>query len=179
MKNSNGNVIKTCTTNDAFLSSSTLEGGSRVRVFKETSQTRPPSARTLRNILGKRGEERKRERGRKKGKEHRRRRRLEDTKREMLIHGRCVSSSFVSYLNDPLTISFILHGEHLIPDTLVCSRFRDELKRNLRACSCLTYVELFACANWFILVQTPFSLSLSLSCRRSISLWAGGLEKAD
>lgn len=27
-KNSNGNVIKTCTTNDAFLSSSTLEGGS-------------------------------------------------------------------------------------------------------------------------------------------------------
>lgn len=115
MKNSNGNVIKTCTTNDAFLSSSTLEG-----VFKETSQTRPPSARTLRNILGKRGEERKRERGRKKGKEHRRRRRLEDTKREMLIHGRRVSSSFVSYLNDPLTISFILHGEHLISDTLVC-----------------------------------------------------------
>lgn len=117
MKNSNGNVIKTCTTNDAFLSSSTLEGGSRVRVFKETS---PPSARILRNILGKRGKERKRERGRKKGKEHRRRRRLEDTKREMLIHGRRVSSSFVSYLNDPLTISFILHGEHLISDTLVC-----------------------------------------------------------
>ena len=126
------------------------------------------------------GNEKKREREKEgERKEHRRRRRLEDTKREMLIHGRRVSSSFVSYLNDPLTISFILHGEHLIPDTLVCSRFRDELNRNLRACSCLTYVELFACANWFILVQTPFSLSLSLSCRRSISLWAGGLEKAD
>lgn len=87
------------------LSREDLERRKRARVFKETS-FRPPSARTLRNILGKEGEERerKRERRKKKEKKHRRRRRLEDTKREMLIHGRRVSSSFVSYLNDPLAI---------------------------------------------------------------------------
>lgn len=68
-----------------------------MRVLKETS-LRPPSARTLP------WETERREREGKKGKEHRRRRRLEDTKREMLIHGRRVSSSFVSYLDDPLTI---------------------------------------------------------------------------
>lgn len=97
-------MIKTCTTNDAFLSSSTLEGGSWEEETGASSQGNfhrlrlPPSARTLP------WETERREREGKKGKEHRRRRRLEDTKREMLIHGRRVSSSFVSYLDDPLTI---------------------------------------------------------------------------
>lgn len=161
MKNSNGNVIKTCTTNDAFLSSSTLEGGSRVRVFKETSQTRPPSARTLRNILGKRGEEkeRKREKERKGTSEEasiRRHKARDAYSWEACFELVCIVSQRPShdFFYSARRASYL--GYSRLP------RLRDELKRNLRACSCLTYVELFACANWFILVQTPFSLSLCL-----------------
>lgn len=84
----------------------------------------------------------------------------------MLIHGRRVSSSFVSYLNDPLTILLFWGASY----SGYTPGLTDELKRNLRASSWLTYISVELFANWFILVQIS-------PC--SIALWAGELEKAD
>lgn len=154
------------------LSREDLERRKRVRVLKETSLRLPPSARTLP------WETERREREGKKGKEHRRRRRLEDTKREMLIHGRRVSSSFVSYLDDPLTILLFCTASILSWILSFAEAQRRIKEKSAHVQLAYLHFRWIVCLRKLVYsgADPPLSLSLSL-CRRSIPLWAGGLER--
>lgn len=149
-----------------FLLPSTLEGGSWEEETSASFQGNFSSS-TLAANASKYPWERKRGGG--KGKEDRRRRRLEDTKREMLIHGRRVSSSFVSYLNDPLTILLFWGASY----SGYTPGLTDELKRNLRASSWLTYITI-----WIVrkLVYSGEDLSL-FNCTLGGRVREGGLER--
>lgn len=124
-ENSNGNVIKTCTTNDAFLSSSLdsprgriLRGGNE-REFSRKLLFVHPRRECFEISLGS-GEKKRRGGKKRKGRSEKasiRRHKARDAYSwEACFELVCIVSQRPSH------DSFILHGEHLILDTLRGSR---------------------------------------------------------